>query len=236
MAIKISKDGGVALDGSYHEKIIRALAQQNAQGAVATVAAMTDNGAGTSNGTIILSAPVTNVAATGSNLADKTTAEAAAATVSNALMELVAKANEYSAILGLGSITNNLGGAAADGTIAAITKTVTGAATGIQATQANTYIAAVNKALVSIKAKVNGLARAVGYADVETAVSAGAEVPTIITTLPALVVNALGTAASPGVTKAAFDAVLTAQANSIKALSVRLDSLTAARAPLVLVQ
>ena len=235
MPIKLSKDGGAALDGSSPTQIALALAKQHAQLTVAAVAAMTDNGAGTDNGVVVLSAPVANAANAATNLAGKATSEAAAATVADALMELVAKTNEYSAALGLGSLTNNLGASAADGTIAAITKTVTAAATGIQATQANTYIAAVNVALNSIRAKVNACARALGYTEIGLTIPTNVVVANALTTLPALVTNALGTAADPGVTKAAFDAVLTAQANSIKALSVRLDSLTAARVPLVIV-
>lgn len=235
MPIKISKDGGAALDGSNPEKVMLALAKQHAQLTVAAVAAFTDNGAGTSNGNVVLSAPVANAANAATNLAGKATSEAAAATVLDALMELAVKSNEYGTALGLGTLTNNLGGTAADGTIGAVTKTVTAATTGIQASNTNTYIVAVNKVLNSIRAKVNAASRALGYTEVGLTITSGAEDPALLTTLPALVVNSLGTAADPGVTKVAFDAVLTQQANSIKALSVAIDALTAARAPLVLV-
>jgi hypothetical protein len=234
MTIKISKDGGAILGGSNTNQVQAALAMQLAQLTVAAVAAFTDNGGGADAGVIYANGPVANVADVSTSSAGKTTAEAAAATVKDALDELLTKANEYATALGITTVTDSIGGTTPDGTIAAVTKTVTAVTTGIQATETNAYIVAVNKALNTIRGLVNKCSRALGYAEVGITLRTGADTPALLTTVPALGVS-LGTAADPAVSKAAFDAVLTDQANSIKALSVALDRLTAARAPLVLV-
>lgn len=231
--IKVFANGGGAVAGEHPGQVLALLAQDLAVLRVASVTALT-NSSGGAVGNVALSLPVTNQAVGSSDLADKTTSEAAAATVKNALTEVADKLNAYCTPLGITGFTNSIGGTTSDGTIDAVTVSVTGDTGGIQATQTNTYIAAVNRLLYSLGAKVNEVAAALGVAQVPVVIPAAYEPLPALTTLPALTVNALGTEASPGVKKADFDAVLTAQRAAIKTLAEKLNEFTADRAPRVL--
>lgn len=231
--IKVFANGGGAVNGEHPGKVLAQVVQDLAVLRVAAVTALTNNSGGTV-GNVALSAPVINETVGSSDLADKTTSEAAAATVKNALTELADKVNAYCTPLGLTGFTNSIGGTTSDGTIDAVTVSVTGDTGGIQASNTNTYIAAVNRVLYSLASKVNEVANALGLAPVPVVIPTTVDNQPALATLPALTANALGTEASPGVKKAAFDAVLVAQRAAIKTLAEKLNEFTTDRAPRVL--
>jgi hypothetical protein len=231
--IKVFANGGGAVNGEHPGLVQALLAQDLAVIRVSGVAALTVSSGG-SEGNVKLSSAVENEAVGSSDLADKTESEAAAATVKNALTEIGDKLNAYLTPLGLSTVVNSVGGTSADGTVAAVTASVAGAATGIQASNTNTYIAAVNRALYAFATKTNEVARALGIPEVPIVFGDGVDHLPALTTVPALTVNALGTAASPGVKKAAFDAVLVEQREAIKTICEKLNDFTEDRAPRVL--
>lgn len=202
------------------EAVLTALVKQNARAVVASVADLTDNSAGSAGDVVALSVALTNAANAATNLAQKAATEAALTTVKDALAEIYAKANAYAVKLGLDQVTYNGGGAAADGTIAAVTVAVTAAATGVQAASMNANLAALNTAFYNASILVNKIAKATGYDGVDTFVDSRE------TTIAALAVDG-GTAADPGVTKAAVDAELVKAANNVATLAAKLNEVNA---------
>lgn len=209
-------------------RVIQALAQDNAKTKAAGESALTDNSGGSAGTLTAASVALTDVAASGSSLAGKTTSEAALVTVVNALRELADKANAYAGLFGIDNLTWNGGGATTDGTIAAITVSVTGAATGIQAADTNTALGAINNAVYLLAQLVNRLADATG--DTKLTVYSGTHAATV-----AALSTALGTAADPGVTKAAFDAELVKLQNNVATIADKLNDIRTAVALRVVV-
>lgn len=202
------------------EAAITALVKQNARAVVAGVADLTNNAGGSAGNVTALSVALANEANNATNLAQKAATEAALGTVKDALVELYAKANEYATKLGIATVTYNGGGTAADGTIAAITVATTAAATGVQAAAMNANLAALNTAFYNAAILVNKLAFATGYDPVVVFKD------TAKTTIAALAVDG-GTAADPGVTKAAVDAELVKARTNVTTLAVKLNAINA---------
>jgi hypothetical protein len=211
--IKIDKTGNTQPVTS-DRKLVRALAQQLARSACSGIGATTDNSTGVA-GVVILPDSFVEIAASGSNLADKTTVEAALATVRNGIAVAAQRGNAISTILGTLVLTDSSGGTVATpGTVPATTKSVTGAATGVQDTEMNAALTAINGAIYSLVRQANQIAKAIGAAPVKIA-KAGA----IAGTISAIPV-AGGTAAAPGVSKSSVDAALTSWANALASLAV----------------
>ena len=230
MTIKVRKDGTLQGATGIHD-VVYALAAQAAKTKAGEVAALTDNSSGdatpTANAVQSVAAFV-GAAASGSNLADKTTFEAALGKVKNAVTELAAKANAVAAKVGVAGVTDNSGGTAADGTIAACDQSVTGASTGSLVDDTNAIRVVINDAFAEITKVVNRCAVAVG----ETKVSASADFAAANGTIAAIS-TATGTAASPGVTKVEADAALVTWVDNIAFLVAKLNSIRAAGNTLV---
>lgn len=225
----ISVAGSVNREGTTMDTLLREMAQFQVRHAISgAFAAITDSSGGTASGTRTIAgvANVANSPNAATNLADKTTAEAALGTVINGVRELFDRANAIQANLVTGSgapipaITYNGGGTAPNGTIEAVTVAVTAAATGIQATQTNAAIAALNSAFYVLGNLVNHLCVAAG----RPVLVLGSNLSGWSTTIAAIPTN-LGTAADPGVTKAAFDAALAQYRANIATIAARLNDL-----------
>lgn len=216
MAIKLKK---TALDP---EAILFELVKAHGRDVVSGVAAMTDSSGGTADTSTwafsLAATNLANAANNSTNLAQKAASEAALGTVKDALAELYTKVNEYATKLGIDNVTYNGGGTAADGTIAAVTVAVTAAATGGQATNINTNLAAINTAFYVLAAKANEVARALGLT--ELALPTGY---TIATTVASLATD-VGTAADPGVTKAALDTELAKYRNAVATIAAKVNT------------
>lgn len=233
MAIKFSKSTGSRVDGGSSVHLIAAIAAQAARVAIAGEADIVDSTGGVASAVrkLVAVAPtLANVAASGSNLADKTTTEAALNLVKDAILELNTKAAALATKLGISTLTYNGGGTASNGTLEAISSTVTGAATGVQATQMNATITAINDAFASVVALINAIAVATGVDTLDLSDLKGSWMQTV----PAITV-AGGAAASPGVSKAAVDAVLVAYKNNLATAASVLNAVTGNTVPLVLV-
>lgn len=206
------------LTGEHLDNVLRSVLQfQGRQVAQAT--ALTDNSTGVA-GAVALVGPVADEAASGTNLADKATTESALGSVRSALNTLFAKANTAAGKLGLAAVTYNGGGTNGGNTVAAVSKSVTGAATGAQAAEFNGVVADLNTGFYILGSLVNRLCVATGEAGVDMSAVKGLEYANTV----AAIATATGTAASPGVTKAAADAALTTFANNVATVAVALNA------------
>lgn len=221
MTIKLDKRGHIT-KAEGEQGISVALAQSIAARAVLASPpdALTDNSGGVAGSFVSVAADLVNVAASGSNLASAATAASALGTVKDAISELVATAEEFADLLGIDYSEDFVTGTN-DGTIAAITVATTGAATGAQATETNASVLALNANMVGVAVLTNKVARAVGMSEI--AFTAPMEYFSDIED----VTVAVGTAASPGVTKAALDAKLAAFAVNVATVAAKLNALRA---------
>lgn len=221
MTLEIKKHG---LSGGHdQQEVLRKLAQTLAHKKLndASVASLTDNSGGTAGTLSEISLGFTNVAASGSSLAGKATSEAAYTTALDALRELYTKANAAATSLGIANITYSGGGASTDGTIAAVTVSVTGAATGVVAASTNTFVEQLDTAFYNLGNLTNKLCEACGV----TGVTMGYTKDTA-TTIAAITISG-GTAADPGITKVAVDASLVIARANVATIAAALNRCTA---------
>lgn len=232
MPVKINGKSGIYSDGVNHTQAIIALAKAAASSKISSVSALTDNSTGSATSNTVL--PVTafsNAANAATNLAQKAATETALGKVKDAVKELATKINAINTKLGLDTVTDNSGGAAADGTIAAMDVAVTAATTGAQATETNAIRLVINDAFRELVSCVNQAATAVGVEKVTCDLSAFASRDKTI----AAISTGTGTAADPGITKVAMDAALTKWANNVAVLAAKINEVLAAPAQIVVV-
>jgi hypothetical protein len=232
MTIKLSKSTAGRTDGGSNQHLIVAIAQQHARQAASAVTALTDSSGGTADTArkvVAVPADLVNAPNAATNLASGATAASTLNLVKDAILELATKANAIAVAIGAPQITYNGGGTAVDGTIAAI-GTTTAAATGAQKTETNAAILALDNALFTVSRFTSQLALAEGRPTLVTAKDLGVFSKTV-----AAITVATGTAADPGVTKAALDAKLALFANNIATVAAKLNDLRAAFVPEVLV-
>lgn len=227
MTVKIRKDGTYT-GANNHTEVLIALTQQGAKQKLEGVAALTDSSGGDATPTadaVQTVADFAGAAASGSNLAGKATTETALGKVKDAVTELATKTNAMLALLGLTQLTDNSGGTTADGTIAALDQTVTGASTGAVVATTNAIVAVINDAFNEIGLKVNVIATALGVTPVTIASGFATKNGTI-----AAISTSTGTAADPGVTKAEMDAALVKWADNVAYLAAKLNTYRTAAA------
>jgi hypothetical protein len=228
------------------------------------VAALTDNSGGAveASGIIGLVQPgsgatvddggptgFVNVAATGSDLATEADFEASQVEVRNAIEELADKARELAAGLGVGDAVYDGTGVGSDGTIAVIDVSITGATTGIQAAETNTWSVEVDQAFDMVTVLTNRCAAEVDITQLTRAVFApgvtssnsedgnpvNADVPPVNPTdgfldpYPggAIPVDA-GTAADPGVLATVADTALVQCADNVATIADKLNEVRSA--------
>jgi hypothetical protein len=212
-------DRHTVLDGEPLAATLRAVLQFQGRQAAADTA-LTDSSGGTPGALAKADAAATNEADAGTTLAGKASTETALGTVKDALATLFAKANTAAGTLGLETVTYSGGGASGGDTLGAVTVTVTGAATGAQATEWNAIVADMNNAFYVLAAHVNRLCTATGSA----AVDASAMTDQTHALSVAAISTDVGTAADPGVTKAAADAALAAFANNAASVATAINA------------
>lgn len=212
-SFRISKRG-VPGNGKTNGEIMRAMAQQIAHIKTTALTNPVNNVAASVAPFAGVTDAFVNVANAGTNLAQKAATETALGTVKNAIACLIDQSNTISASLGLAAITDSTGGTVSTpGTIPAVTQTTTAAATGAQATELNAIRANLNNAFYVLFLRARQIARAIGRPDPVLTFQGvpGATIPAIST--------GTGTAADPGVTKAAVDAALLKWANAAHTLA-----------------
>ena len=209
-------------DGSALADVLLAVLQYQAKDA-ATATAITDSSTGSADSGRALAATAAaaaNTANASSNLADKTTTEAAMGTVKNSIATLTAKLNTALTVIGVANLTDNTGGSGGGNTLAAMTKSVTGASTGVPAAAWNTFVAAVLADQYNLAIACNRLCAATGQALLNVDALKG----TAVATTFASISTATGTAVDPGTTKARVDADLTVFANNAATIAARINA------------
>lgn len=208
-------------NGLTVESVVAELVKAHARDVCAGVTSLTDSSGGTGTSALLAaSTALVNAANSGTNLAGKTAAEAALTTVKDALLELATKANEYAVKVGRTGLTYNAGGTTADGTVGAVTVSITAAATGVQAVSVNANLTSINSIMYHVGTLVNKLLTAQGYSLVDLS----AVRTTYSSTVAALTIDG-GTAADPGVTKVALDAEMVKLRTNVATLATKLNSL-----------
>ncbi len=204
--------------------MVALLAKDIARLKLAALTDLTDNSAGTASSTRTLTVPgaLVNVADAGTTSAQKASSESALATLLNAISELAAQANTFSTTLGLPTLTYNGGGAAPDLTIAAVTKSITAATTGVPAATVNTVFSAYSNAIYQVALRVNALAKAVGAPLLNLSAYEG----TASASTVAALATSLGTAANPGVAKNGIDAEFSKFADNIATIAATLNAIS----------
>lgn len=224
MAIKVNAGYDIST-GNTVEKVVLELVKAHARNCVSGITDLTDSSGGTASGSgtlVALSTSLTNAANSGTNLAQKASTETALSAAKDALKELATKANEYATKLGLDNLTWNGGGTAADGTVGSIGVSVTAATTGAKATETNAILGAMNVATYKLGVLVNKLAVATGVGTLNLTA-----LQTTFTSTVATLSTDTGTAADPGITKAAVDAELVKVRNNVATIAAKLNALNA---------
>lgn len=209
-------------DGSSLADVLLSVLQYQARDAVAATS-LTDNSGGTADAEFDLAKvalDAANAAASGLDLADKASTEGAFGTVKNALATLFAKANAAANTLGIDQVTYSGGGTNGGNTVAAVTVSVTGAATGAQATEYNTVVGDLNEAFYVLGGLVNKLCAAAGKDALDLAALKGETWASSV----AAIGTGTGTAADPGVKKAVADADLAVFANNVATVAARINA------------
>jgi hypothetical protein len=236
-----SFEGGAGLSetGGTLSQAIKGIAQTFAARAAAGVADFAaDNSGGTAGAALADVADFTLAAQSGTNAVAKAEAEASFGAVVNALGEIVAKANAIQATVPnvFAALTDSMGGAAADGTIAAIDASATGVdAAMCSASGANTVLSALRSRTVQAAHYVNQLCVATGQTPltdgIVSAPASAAEWGTVF----AAVSTDTGTATDGSDTTAAnaialateFDVRVGALADAVASMAAKLDAITA---------
>jgi hypothetical protein len=228
--------GGSYLFGTSDKalsSVLRKIVQFQAATVVAALGDLTDNGGGTA-GTMAKAARSSGAVLVGTTGAQKAAFEAAMVTVKNAITELAAQVLTIVAVAPVtDAVTNSVGGTAADGTIAAITTTLTGVNTSVvPAAGYNTLVDAYNNAFAQLTYYVNAIAEAVGLTKLSVAGLGGlAAYSTTFAALATSVGTATTISAGDGVSAVEAAAALVVWANNVKTLSTKLNAATAQTVP-----
>jgi hypothetical protein len=225
-------------DASDRIGVILALARSTAKIAAAPVADLIDNGGGVAGDTVIGDIPLCPTApAVGANVPTKAALETALGQVRDGLTEIAAKIIAIHVRVPLfGAVpVNNIGGAAADGTIAAITIAPAADNVGPRASRAgfNALIPTYQACILELKRDINSLATACGTAGL-TGTAGGNEATTAWDHTYAVLGTDTGAAAAdssfaPSVAEST--ATLTAMRDAIKEMSTALNLITSDTTP-----
>lgn len=223
MTIRLQSNGAFTGAKSV-SAVMRAIVQTQAATVLkaANITDLTDSSTGVAQSVIDLPAELAATAQSGSNLAGKSGFEAALVTVLNGLGEVMAKANAMGTAIGVTAVTDSSGAAATNGTIEAITKTVTGATTGAQVSNTNAVIAGLNDYAATVAEQVNHVCAAVGVSKLRIQGHGTAQSP-----VSAKSTNTGTAAATNAVSKAHADALLVAYANIVATLAAKLTAANA---------
>jgi hypothetical protein len=210
---------------------------QTAVGMGTGLSALTDNSGGNASNATANIGQVSYGVLSGTNMSQKAELETALGLVKDALTEIGAKLiAAYAAVPGtpLGTITNSIGGAAADGTIAALDVSMTGVNASIaSAAGLNTILTNVTKLMKQETYLLNKVCNAVGVTPLVDDLGEGV-VPAYTNTLAALAVDtgtavsgADATAANGGALKTEVDAALVKIANYVAKLAAKCNAVQA---------
>lgn len=234
-----SFQGGAGVNDGALADAVRGIAQTFAARAAAAVDDLTADNSGGTPGAAIAAIPDFTLSVLGTNDAvAKAELETAFDGVVDAVSELIAQANAVRAVIpdAFALLVDNTGGTAADGTIAAIDVSATGAGASLaSATGTNTVLSTLRSRVAQIASYVNKLCVATGVApltlDLTSHVVADAEWGVVFAAVDidtgATVSGADTTAANACVLKTEFDTTMPVLANAVASMAAKLDAITA---------
>jgi hypothetical protein len=234
--MRISKDN--MGDATDRTNVLLLLARSTAKIAAGSVADLIDNGGGAAGDTAIGDIPLCPTApAVGANVPTKAALETALGQVKDGLTEIGAKIIAIHArvpIFGAAPV-NNIGGAAADGTIAAITVAPAADNVGPRASRAglNALIPAYQAGILELKRDINSLAVACGTAPLTGTAGASEATTTWDHNYAALGTDTGAAAADSSLAPSVAEstATLTAMRDAIKEMSTALNLITSDNTP-----
>lgn len=220
--MKINSQGHIV--GSVSDTLfLKDLATDMAKIYADTFTNLTDNSTGLTTGALSLPT-VTGLANTpddGTSLAQKAATETQLGLIKDAFQELATRTIALHTKLGLGTFTYSGGGTTADGTIGAISDTITAAATGVTLANLTPIVSAYNGAVGYLARKINEVAVATGTAELDA--SAYQDVP--LANPSALSTNT-GTAADPALTAVAVGVIVKGYEDNIGRMAAKLNAIT----------
>lgn len=227
---KINRHDLTYVNATSHSRVLSDLALTVSKLKVEAIAALTNNSGGnaTPTGGVKAVAAFVNAANASTNLAQKAATETALGKVKDAITELATKANAMATVLSLPTVTDSSGGASADGTIAALDLTTTAATTGSQATETNAIRLVINDAFIELAALVNRICKATDVTELtitKTDFAQTADGLLVTNKAIAAVSTSTGTAADPGITKAAMDAALAVWGANVAYIATKLNEI-----------
>lgn len=214
---------------------LRELAIANAKRVLVTasVAALTDNGGGAAaDGTVGAIPDIAAFTEVGTASAQKAEFEASLASVKDGLTELAAKVVVLKAVIPATDLTQAIGGAAADGTIAAIDMSMTAVATSIASyTNTKDIVTNIRNYIHTLVIETNRLRVAVGLTPLVNNVGGSHISPPVLGALAVSTGTAVDGTALSGISKVGADAFLAAVGAAIKELSTGINAVSAVTAP-----
>lgn len=220
--MKITSQGHIV--GSVSDTLfLKELAQDVAKIYADSFSNLTDNSTGLTTGALTLPtvSGLANTAASGSSLAQKAATETQLGLIRDAFQEIATRTIALHTKLGLGTVAYTGGGTAADGTIAAISDTITGATTGVTLASMTPIVSTYNDALTYLAAKINDVATATGIAPLDNSALAGITIAN-----PATLSVDAGTAADPALTLVAVGAIVKGYEDNIGRMAAKLNAFT----------
>lgn len=220
--MKITSQGHIV--GSVSDTLfLKELAQDVARIYADTFTNLTDNSTGATTDALGRATVdgLANIDADGSNLAQKAATETQLGLIRDGLQEIAARTIALHTKLGLGTMAYGGGGTSADGTIAAINDTITGATTGVTLTSITPIVGAYNDAVAYLAAKINAVAIATGVAPLD----ASAFNTLTIANPTTLGVDA-GTAADPALVTTAVGVIVKVYKDNIGRMAAKLNAIT----------
>jgi hypothetical protein len=232
--------GGAALTDGILADALRDFAIYEAKTRVAaavvatTLANLTDSSGGAAaNGTMdVIPVPAAGFTEAATASAQKAGFETALGTVKNAITELAAKVVALKAIVPATDLVNSVGGASVNGTIEAITVSLTAVNTSIVSYATGSGVMKnVRNYLYTLAIEVNKLCVALGVTPIVIAQGEWSAVATPLAALSTDTGTAVDGTAASGVSKAAGDAFLAACAAATKELATKINALHAVTTP-----
>lgn len=235
MTIKINKhtfSGTSNIFNGVLATALIALAQGQAVIAAGTITDLTDNVGGAANGALTAIPAIANSALGANDCSPKAGLETAFGTVRDGLSEVIAQLNDIRAVVpAFDALTDNTGGAAADGTVGAVTVTVAGAGTDLaSAVRTRAVVENLAKSVAQAVHFTNLACRAVGVAPLTGSLGVVGPVSTTFAAVSldtgATTSGADATDANAAIKATEANAVLAALRDAVKECVVKLNAVT----------
>lgn len=211
------------------DRVVRGLAINAARQAAATITDLTDLSGGAAADGVVGDIPVPTAGFTevGTASAPKAGFETALGTVKDAITELAAQLVTAKALIPVTDIANSVGGAAADGSIAAMTQTVTAVASAIAAfATGKVVLQNIKDYYYTLAVETNKLANACGVTPLTINIAGASFLGSGLAALSVDTGTSVAGASASGISKVQADAFLAACADATKEIATKLNAIT----------